>query len=56
VARRRARCAESLNAARITLQIAKQAKGEGQDEDPTTALSVTTRPRCRCGRVDQIIK
>jgi hypothetical protein len=38
VARRRARCPESLNAAPAKLQVSKQAEGEGQDEEPTKAL------------------
>jgi hypothetical protein len=44
VARRRARCAERLKAASTDLQVFKQAKGEGQNEEPKTALGVTIPP------------
>jgi hypothetical protein len=45
VARRRARCPESLNAAAAAkLQVSKQAEGEGQDEEPTKALGLTIPP------------
>jgi hypothetical protein len=43
VARRRARCPESLNTAPANLQVSKQADGEGQDEEPTKA-TMTQRP------------
>jgi len=40
VARCRARCPESLNAAPADTQVSKQAEGEGQDEEPTKALGL----------------
>ena len=44
MARRGARCPESFNAARTNLQVSRQAKGQGQDEEPTTALGLTIPP------------
>jgi len=55
VARRRARCAESLNAAPANLQVSKQAKGERQDEEPTTALGLTIPPALLL-RADQVVE
>jgi hypothetical protein len=52
VARRRARCPESLNAAPANREISTQAEDEGQDEESTKALGVTIpqtlllRPDC----------
>jgi len=55
VARRRARRAERLKAARTNLQVFKQAKGEGQDEEPKTALGVTI-PLSLLLRADEVIQ
>jgi hypothetical protein len=41
VARRRARCPESLNAAPANLQVSKEDEGKEQDEEPTKALCLT---------------
>jgi hypothetical protein len=45
---------ESRNAIR-TVQVSKQAQGEGQDEEPTTALGVTIPPSLLL-RTDQVIE
>jgi heme-degrading monooxygenase HmoA len=55
VARRRARCPESLNAALANGQGSKQAEGEGQDEEPTKVLNLTIRPSL-LARADQVIE
>jgi heme-degrading monooxygenase HmoA len=55
VARRRARCPESLDAAPANRQVSKQAEGEGQDEEPTKALCLTI-PQTLLQRADQVIR
>jgi hypothetical protein len=54
VARRRARCPESLNAA-ANLQVSKQAECEGQGEDATKALGLTMPPSLLL-QADQVIE
>ena len=53
--RRRARCPESLNAAPAHLKVAKEAEGEGQNEEPTKALGLTV-PQSLIVRAEQVIK
>jgi len=55
VARRRARCPESLNATPANFQVSKQAEGEGQDEEPTKALGLTI-PSSLLLQADQVIE
>jgi len=55
VARCRARCPESLNTVPANLQVSKQAEGEGQDEEPTTALGLTIPPSVML-RGDELIQ
>jgi hypothetical protein len=55
VARGRARCPESRNAAPANLQVSKQAEVEGQDEEATKAFGLTISPSL-LALADQIIE
>jgi hypothetical protein len=49
VARRRARCQESLNAVAAKSQVSNQGEGEGQDEEPTKVRGLTIPPSLVAG-------
>jgi hypothetical protein len=55
VARRRARCPESVNAALANGQVSEQDEDEGQDKALTKVLSLTI-PQSLLLRADQIIE